>query len=441
MPRSIDASVANRRHELTVALLPWGDVFEDYLDSIRVSLHVFCTQMTGGWLFGYVEALSWAGIRTVIVCVSSSVSTPVRRMHHPTGATIWMLPAPKRYSVLRRRMPNPHGWTVEEIFGQASGARHQFHKLLRAIAPYAATPIGPLARVLRHEQCDALLCQEYEYARFDLCVALGKMLGMPVFGTFQGGDTHFSRLEGLLRSWTLHGCAGLIIAAQTEAARVQASYGVPDRKIAHIFNPLDLTMWRPGDRAKARAALELPAAARIAIWHGRVEMHRKGLDVLLEAWRRVCSNTQQKEVRLLLVGTGNDAQNMRQRISDMRLEGIHWVNEYIVDRATVQSYLSAADVYAFPSRHEGFPVAPLEAMACELPVVAAAAPGVPDILEGMETGGFVVPCGDAEALASVLGDLLENKTKSRKLGRQARRRAEQSFSYGAVGRQLHAFLT
>jgi glycosyltransferase involved in cell wall biosynthesis len=58
----------------------------------------------------------------------------------------------------------------------------------------------------------------------------------------------------------------------------------------------------------------------------------------------------------------------------------------------MRQYLSVADVYVFPSRHEGFPVAPLEAMACGLPIVAAYAPGICDILsEGEESGGLVVP--------------------------------------------------
>src|SRR5437899_12108387 len=47
-------------------------------------------------------------------------------------------------------------------------------------------------------------------------------------------------------------------------------------------------------------------------------------------------------------------------------------------RATARD--SSADVYAFASRHEGLPVALIEAMACQLPVVATDAQGVPDIL-------------------------------------------------------------
>jgi starch synthase len=86
-------------------------------------------------------------------------------------------------------------------------------------------------------------------------------------------------------------------------------------------------------------------------------------------------------------------------------------------------------------------VALIEAMSCGLPVVAAAAPGVTDILEGgEEAGGLVVSCGDAEALAQALGRLLGDDVLSRELGLRARRRSEAGFSFDAVGKQLRSFI-
>src|SRR6185369_8481582 len=97
------------------------------------------------------------------------------------------------------------------------------------------------------------------------------------------------------------------------------------------------------------------------------------------------------------------------------------------DREVIRRHLAAADVYAFPSRNEGFPVAPVEAMACGLPVVAADAPGIVDILG--EDDGTVVPAGDAEAFARALGPLLDDHNLRAALGVRARRRAEERFSH------------
>ena len=78
-----------------VALLPWGDVIEDFLAGLGMTLAQFCEEMTGGWLFGYVEALRRAGIETVIVCVSTEVEVVTHLTHRPTGAAISVLPAPR----------------------------------------------------------------------------------------------------------------------------------------------------------------------------------------------------------------------------------------------------------------------------------------------------------------------------------------------------------
>ena len=58
----------NAKQQGTIALLPWGNVFERFFDPIGLSLDDFCERMTGGWLFGYIDAL-----RSVGICPYSSV--------------------------------------------------------------------------------------------------------------------------------------------------------------------------------------------------------------------------------------------------------------------------------------------------------------------------------------------------------------------------------
>jgi starch synthase len=427
----VKESLLESQKEPTVALLPWGNVIEDFIDKIGVSLETFCNEFTGSYMFGYVDALRRVGIRTVLVCISSSVATPSRFMHAPTGATICILPAPWIYRVLRRKMLNPYARTVRHVFGEIRGAGWLLFpalSALRELVLYLTTPLSLLARELRRQNCDAILCQEYEYPRFDVCVLLGRLMRLPVFASFQGGDYQRSRIERFVRPLTIRACAGLIIGTKSEVQRVRNRYGIAPTKVARIFNPVDLRVWNSVDRSLVRKDLQIPLDARVAVWHGRVAIWAKGLDILLKAWENVCRQRTGRDLRLLMVGTGRDVEKLRQQLAILQLKN-------------VLCYLSAADVYVFPSRHEGFPVAPIEAMACGLPVVAADAQGIPDILEGGEaSGGLVVSRDNAAELALALGRVLDDEAWSRELGKRARRRVESSFSLEAVGKQLCSFL-
>jgi len=420
-PDAQDLTSADGAHAV-IALLPFGDVFDDFLDSIGVSLEAFCTEMTGGWLFGYVEALQWAGVRTVIVIVSPQVTTPTRVRHRPSGATICILPPLRLYRVLRgaHRLPPP------------------LVAALREILPYLATPPWMLAHTLRREGCAAILCQEYEYPRFDICVLLGWLLRLPVVATFQGGDCQRGRLERFLRPLTVRSARKLVVAAGSEARRVRDRYHLPPGKLAKIFNPLDPRFYADADHHEARLSLGIPSGAQVAVWHGRIAIHAKGLDILLDAWARVCRTRPERDLRLLLIGTGEDAEAFRQHLVTGP-PNIYWVDQYIHDRVAIRRYLTAADVYTFASRHEGFPVAPIEAMACSLPIVATTAPGILDILAGGEAaGGLLVPREDAAAFALALGRVLDDQVWGRELGRRARARVVEAFSFEVVGAQLRA---
>lgn len=420
-----------------VAILPWGDLFEDFLDGVNLTVEDFANETAGGWLFGYMEALKGAGMQSLIVCFSARVDEALRLTHRSTGLPIWVLPASKTYRALRARCRNPLASTEAEGSGSAEGLSRMAYWVVDQVLPYLATPPRTLAQILRRERCSAILCQEYEYPRFDICVVVGRAMRLPVFASFQGGNSQRWVSERLLRPLTLRACAGIIVGSDSEIDRVNKRYGLSRTRVTRLSNPLDASGLRRIDRATARTSMGVEADARLVIWHGRVDVKNKGLDVLLHAWQHLTQEHPDPTLQLLLVGTGRDAPQFRHRLDVLALQGVVWVDRYVTDRETLSHYLSAADVYAFPSRHEGFPIAPIEAMACGLPVVAADAPGVVEILAGNESsGGLIVPRGDAVAFARALWRILEDGPLRRELGRRARERAETAFSMETIGRRL-----
>jgi glycosyltransferase involved in cell wall biosynthesis len=412
----------NTLPEPTVALLPCGNPFEDFFDTINVSFETFRTDYTGSWMFAYAEALRAVGVRTVLFFISGRTSTPLRFIHEPSGTSVCILPTPSIHRTFRSLK---HLGAIPNC------------SFTRSFDSYLLLPINHLTQELQREQCNAILFQDYENPSYDVCVWLSQRMKLPVFATFQGGNSHRSKLEQFTRPVALRASTGLIIASKVELQRVSDRYQLPPSKLKHIFNPVDVTAWNAVDREQARKELGIPVNAKVVVFHGRIDIQHKGLDILLQAWDLICQKRSDVELRLLLVGTGQDAATLQHLIETMKLRGVMWLNEFVSSRTTLQTYLSAATVYTLPSRIEGFPVAPVEAMSCNLPVVATDVPGIGEILEfGEASGGIIVPKEDPMALATALGQFLDNEAWAEKLGVLARSRVEKGFSLESIGSQL-----
>jgi glycosyltransferase involved in cell wall biosynthesis len=105
----------------------------------------------------------------------------------------------------------------------------------------------------------------------------------------------------------------------------------------------------------------------------------------------------------------------------------------------VAELLPALDIFVFPSRSEGMPAAVLEAMSCELPVVAAdvGATGE-EVVDGVT--GLLVPAGDPPALADAIARLGADPAERGRMGLAGRRRVSESFTPDrAVANRLRAW--
>ena len=95
--------------------------------------------------------------------------------------------------------------------------------------------------------------------------------------------------------------------------------------------------------------------------------------------------------------------------------------------APIQGAIERSAAVVVPSLGEGFGMVALEAMERGRPVIASDVGGLPEIVADRETG-FVVPAGDAEALADAMVSLAEDLPRAAAMGEAARRRALESFT-------------
>jgi glycosyltransferase involved in cell wall biosynthesis len=209
-----------------------------------------------------------------------------------------------------------------------------------------------------------------------------------------------------------------------------------DTRLVRITNGVDTRKFRPaeaGERDAERRALGLDPSLRYCTFVGRIG-HRKGVDVLIEAWRDVAPKF--PDARLLLVGpTREDYRQAHEAEYIAALEakiGEYGIADSIVwtgKSDSVERYLRASDVFVFASRREGCPNALLEAMASGLPIVTTRIDHITEDLIRHGQDGLITP-PDAAAFADALASVLASPSLGRGMGHSARRRTEAEFSIG-----------
>ena len=132
--------------------------------------------------------------------------------------------------------------------------------------------------------------------------------------------------------------------------------------------------------------------------------------------------------RLILVGDGPERGKVEQYCREHHICGsISFIGSFPL----VEEVLVGADLFLLPSESESFGLSALEAMACEVPVIASNAGGLPEVVVDGETG-FLLPVGDVEGMAAAALKLLGDDDLHRRFAAASRRRAVEGFSQEAV---------
>jgi glycosyltransferase involved in cell wall biosynthesis len=165
-------------------------------------------------------------------------------------------------------------------------------------------------------------------------------------------------------------------------------------------------------RPRARAALGLPPDGPLVGIVGRI-VPIKDHDTFFRAARMIVAD--HPDATFVVAGDGADRARLEPasgRLLGDRVRFLGWVDD-------LPTLYAALDVVVLTSRNEGTPVALIEAMAANRPVVATRVGGVPDVIEDGRTG-LLAPAGDAPAVAASILSILDAPNLARNLARRGR---------------------
>ena len=301
--------------------------------------------------------------------------------------------------------------------------------LLRALAvvPLAAT----FARTMRAHGIDHIHAHWATHPALAAYVA-SRLTGIPYSFTAHAHDIYVER--SMLRE-KIRSASFVVTISEYNRRFLERLYGstAADRLVV-IHCGTDPALFRPIQRSHEGPWTIVCVASLQA---------QKGQRYLIEACGRLVADG--VDLRCLLVGDGETREELTRIVSDLGLsDRVELLGQQ--PRHRVVDLVGQADVVAQPSivlptgKTEGIPVALMEAMAMERPVVGTSISGVPELVEDGVTG-LLVPPGDVVQLASALLRLHADPVEAAKLGRAARARVVADFDLRRSALQLARMFT
>jgi len=174
----------------------------------------------------------------------------------------------------------------------------------------------------------------------------------------------------------------------------------------------------------------------LTVGRWRADERYKGMDTLITALPRLL--TRWPELQLAAVGEGDD----RAWLADLAEENgvnlhVHFLSG--LSYAELAACYGHCDIFALPSRGEGFGLVYLEAMACGKPVIGGAHGGAPEVIEDSKTG-YLVEHGDPAQLAMAIETLLADPQLREEMGRRGKKRVENEFRFSVFAKSFRKIL-
>jgi glycosyltransferase involved in cell wall biosynthesis len=219
------------------------------------------------------------------------------------------------------------------------------------------------------------------------------------------------RIYNRLDRWSLPVADRLVTVCHAFAEELASNTGVPIAKMSVQHNSIRARRAASlADAQALRLKLGIGTGESVLLAVGRLSKEKAHID-LLTAFARLRETNHELRCKLIIVGDGPE-QGMLEAAA--RSKGIHADLIFTGQESDVQPFYAAADVFVLPSHSEGSPNVLLEAMAANLPIVATAVGGVPEIVENNESA-LLVPANDPNAMAAAIARLLSEEDLGRRL--------------------------
>ena len=218
----------------------------------------------------------------------------------------------------------------------------------------------------------------------------------------------------------------VVVQTDLEAGAVRG-WGIPDSRILKLGMAVEHADVTGGDRKRFRGQLAIPDKARV-IGHLATLDPNKGTNDLVLATARL-NQARPADDPCYLILAGPSSPDFERFLADQPTGSWPWLKRLgplpLSDRA---DFFAAIDVFSMPSRTDSYGIVFLEAWANGLPVVAADAGGVPEVVRHGEAG-LLVPFGDLDRLSEALAGLVDDPTRARSLGAVGRKIVERGHTW------------
>ncbi|MFV1985537.1 MAG: glycosyltransferase [Thiohalomonadales bacterium] len=217
-----------------------------------------------------------------------------------------------------------------------------------------------------------------------------------------------------------------VIACSDEVAQVLTNTdGIPINRVVSIANGVSLERLMSIQATNLQYEFGIENNVTTLIIVGRLHEAKGHMD-LIPVFKKLVQHNH--KLCLLIVGEGELESQIVNQISKLDIEKHVILSGF---RSDVLSIIAACDVVVMPSRWEGLPMALLESMALEKPVVATNVGGIPNVIHDNENG-LLVEAGDMAELEQKLNLILENKVLRDQLAEQAKATVLKHYSAKTV---------